>query len=247
MTFNFYSDLHIDDRVNTCILFGLEPDVALTLTLKDLIEFNSKTIVLAGDIADFKIYKLFKIIETICKLNYPNKVIFVPGNHEYYYSTFKNTNKYFAKLSEQIENLEFLNNSMTEVDSIHFYGGTLWGNFNDIDDNFLTKYPINDFYFLTDMKIFKDSQQEFLTNLKSFNDLDVPSENKIIVTHVPPVPALKNPNFNNERDRYFTADLDLSGIDAKTWIYGHTHSNISTQIDGINFLSNQKGYRHENI
>jgi len=209
-------------------------------------------LILAGDIGfPFSdIYKDF-LIEINNKFK---KVFLITGNHEFYNSE-KNKEKTMEEIDDHIgniitqynlNNISYLDNSYEDYQGIRFYGTTLWTKISD--PNFLT----NDFTYIKDMSI--DLRNELFEN--SCDSIDnLINESKlpiVVITHHVPSYKLIDPIFTSNRHKpynqcYFTDCEKYFKEPIKAWIYGHTHKESNTEINGIKFLCNPKGYPNENL
>src|SRR5690606_31160967 len=83
-------------------------------------------IVLAGDI--HLGLKSINIAEEFQK-KYGFPVIFVAGNHEFYYSDIDNMLNEFRIAAAEMDQVYFLENDVVEIKGVRFLGCTLWSNF----------------------------------------------------------------------------------------------------------------------
>ena len=70
----------------------------------------------------------------------------------------------------------------------------------------------------------------------------------VVVTHHGPSPACQHRDFPIDAlAGAFLSDLDPLFDPARVslWIYGHTHSNLDTQVRGVRLVANQPGYPGE--
>ena len=90
---------------------------------------NGDVLILAGDIITFKNYEPFK--ELLSEWNKP--VLFVAGNHEFYTQSpmRKEADDFNTWLSNNLPHVTFLQDEEISIDGIHFFGGTMWTDFNN--------------------------------------------------------------------------------------------------------------------
>jgi predicted phosphodiesterase len=74
----------------------------------------------------------------------------------------------------------------------------------------------------------------------------------VVITHHVPSYKLIDPVFTTNKYKpynqcYFTDCEKYFKDPIKVWIYGHTHKESNTEINGIKFLCNPKGYPNENL
>jgi predicted phosphodiesterase len=216
------------------------------------IKVEADILVLAGDIGYpySGIYREF-LIDMNKKFK---RVYLITGNHEYY-NCGKNMNASMEEIDEEIiriiknnnlNNICYLDNSYDDYEGYRFVGLTLWSKINN------SLYLINDFTKINEMNVelYNDLHEigcEFLDYITK----EVSSKPIIIITHHIPSYNLIDPVFRTEEynkynqcfasncEKYFREPI-------KVWIYGHTHRNRETEINGIKFLCNPKGYPSEN-
>lgn len=237
MDFQIVSDLHIETE-------DTDPD-----PLKYITPVCDK-LILAGDIGTFYKYnQLYKFIEKICK--YFKVVIYVLGNHEYYYCKDSEKMNYFQikeliiKLKNSITNLYILDKSSLTINDFCIVGCTLWSNLQLNLPKFIVKihgmtsesylkHYINNIHYISYMNNYCKEK-----NLKL-----------IVITHyVPSYNLLCNYKKENKYASLYASNLDdfIRSSNIHTWIYGHCHYNSNKYIGNTNMVSNQKGKPKDNI
>lgn len=231
MTFQVCSDIHLE--------FILEKTEYLEKLLPPIGDY----LILAGDI-DYA-ENLDEVFE-YCS-NKWEKVIFVPGNHEYYGTYIDMGNIIMKELCESY-GIILLNPGIYEIDNYYIIGATLWSNpiaseLRNIICN------INDFSYINDNDI-SDHVERHKRELKFILDSieNAPKDKEIIViTHF--VPDLETARLDGSKlTSYFGTNIThLVKRKIKAWIYGHSHINTSTIINGIQLISNQIGYEENKM
>lgn len=140
------------------------------------------------------------------------------------------------------------------IDGVHFFGGTMWTDFNGGDRRSMeiAGDAMNDFRLInTGGRSFRpvDSvvlHKRFVTKLVSWLNKDL-SGPRVVITHHAPVVNSKTqyrasplmPAFNSldMLDTIQTFQPDL-------WVYGHTHECDDQTVGLTRVISNQLGYRH---
>lgn len=212
---------------------------------------DADILVLAGDIGyPFSgIYKEF-LIDMNSKFK---KVYLITGNHEYY-NCGKNKDYSMEEIEEQIDriikkhdlkNICYLDHAYDDYEGYRFAGLTLWSHIYD------KNYLINDFTEIKEMTVelyneLYSMSSEFLDDIITDNSKPV-----IMITHHMPSYNLIDPQFRTEEynkyNQCFASECEKYFKDPiKVWIYGHTHKSKETEINGIKFLCNPKGYPSEN-
>jgi predicted phosphohydrolase len=231
------SDLHIE-------CFDHTPDPLLFVTP------SADIIILAGDIGS--IYKIKQLTEFLIKMcKHFKHVIYVPGNHEYYYihgHEPKTLDKLHLILCDiRIDNLTILSNSSLMLnDNVCIAGCTLWSeltinlpkfivNIKDITDGLYRKMYKNDVKFIDD------------TINKCSND----GIRLIMVTHYcPTYKVLEGSSRKEKWHSLYASDLNnmLYKNKVETWICGHVHTNFDFYTKGgTRIVGNQKGKDKDNI
>lgn len=230
-----YSDLHLEFQSGWAIPTSIDADL----------------MILAGDIITFKDYSpLAKFL-----VNWSKPVLYIAGNHEYYTRTPWNEEKSMFKqwLTAYHPNVTLLCDEAIIIDGVHFFGGTMWTDFNggDMQAMEIAAYQLNDFRMIKnpDFSPFEPSNtlqlhERFEKKLLKWLETDLLGPRVVISHHVPVIkPCTKFPNspltpaFNS---------LDMMDIINKyqpaLWIYGHTHECDDHQIGKTRIISNQRGY-----
>ncbi len=252
------SDLHLEG------FFGRDEEtLAIDFLPKDDRDADS-TLVLAGDISS-QPEQLIKFLAVVVKRF--ERVLFVPGNHEYYKHHFHQWN-----IDMERHLLPFVNDglmfatdgiSASDRDGCRFIYGTLWGDGGPtLQDQAKTGFYLNDFRLI---KVGSDGFQRFTVqdmmaqyqNAKRMigDLLEVPFDGKkIVVTHHLPSRRLVSQRFwpgdgSDGANGGFVGNCD--DILAKTetapalWIHGHTHDTIDTSLWKTRIVCNPAGYRGE--
>jgi hypothetical protein len=239
MRLAYFSDLHLEFRVQqphlNYPLLRWGPDLE---PLKGQVD----ALLLAGDIGDADQHCDY-VRQALDFLEVP--VIGVPGNHEYYGSSFPNPS------------ISDLDRSQVVLDGIRFLCCTLWTDFNCFGDrSFVMQIApkiLNDFQVIRGM-----SPQVMLNEHQTsrhwlLETLREPFGGKtVIMTHNSPHTAARNRNhpFDMKSACFVTDCNDVlnaavaAGV--TTWIYGHDHYTQSVDMgDGLWLRSAQVGYPGE--
>ncbi|MCH2038569.1 MAG: metallophosphoesterase, partial [Rickettsiales bacterium] len=209
-----YSDLHLEFGEP----FSLPP------------ETDADVLVLAGDIIVFPHYEPLAAV-----LNSWNKpVLYVSGNHEYYKSApILEAEAHFSTwLSSHYPQSHFLRNEAVIIEDTHFFGGTMWTDFNGSDPLSMetARHQMNDFRLIE----WQDGQrlkpqytvtmhQAFVRRLKAWFEQPLDG-NRVVITHHAPI---INPNTQYKESPLQPAfnSLDMlkmmEDYQPRLWIYGH--------------------------
>lgn len=190
-------------------------------------------LILAGDIC---LHRQISKSLNLFASKYP-RVIYVPGNHEFYDSSLQEVYAFLSNLN--IPNLSILDNSSIELEGHRFLGSTLWFP-NDVD-NFLYKQNMADFHYINNFStsVYDKSQEsrDYFNNNISKGD--------IIITHHLPSYQSVHPKFKNSQlNRFFVYPLDDIILEEKPalWFHGHTHSSLDYQLGETRVVCNPFGY-----
>jgi predicted phosphohydrolase len=238
MKFQIISDLHIEK--------GNHPKNYIT-------PHENATLIVAGDVGRIENYdKYVETLQWMCDSF--EKVLIVPGNHEYYSEnprlTYNKINKIFRKLEAKFDNLRFLINEDLILGKLVIFGSTFWSYcphqyFNNIpiyneDGTLITSGDYNGFHQSSQRAL--ESRIDYCTRMKF--DL-------LVITHHAPTfyETLGSKHRNSEDTKNYmycsSSDLLLKNSVIKYWVYGHTGYNgtydklVSNQVDLQNF-SKQK-------
>lgn len=245
------SDIHLE------FFKKYQVDIMIKKVNEVMLKYNNiiedKILLLAGDICTIKNDNLVYFLENI--QNMFAKIIYVPGNHEYYGLSITEGNRLLKekieKLNESNNNIILLNNGSHYDDKheILIIGTSLWSNLaHNNYDIILAKYMINDFRYIQDFKP-QDYLDMFNSNLKFLereleNNRDT---NKIIITHHMPSYDLIAEEYKGEINVCFASDLNyLFNSSIKAWIYGHTHCPTEKILNDTLCKCNPIGYKGEN-
>ncbi len=201
-----------------------------------LLDSPSDIVVLAGDICQIHGHEnlWLEIMDRFCQLY--QYVIYVKGNHEYYYSNFQYVDNFVANNIDYLpeySGLYDLDTRAVQINGVTFRGGTMW--FPD------SGYDPNKMY-MQDFAVIKDLEPEVYERHQDFVENVTVSLNKndVVVTHHLPLPACIAPQFEDSPlNRYFMADMTNNLVENKLprlWINGHTH----TPVDHIHTMGKSK-------
>jgi hypothetical protein len=191
------------------------------------------------------------------------KVIYVPGNHEFYHHDF---NQWANILRQEVTKLgvsntwsPFENVGVTVLDGVRFIVGTLWGEGSTRPEYAaLMARGIADFHVINkgQQRLTVDMMMQFSDWHKKeiFRYLNEPFEGKtVVVTHHLPSYELVADRFLGSaiNGAFVTECMDLmtGDIVPDLWLHGHTHDQIDKVIERKDFklrvVVNPAGYRNE--
>ena len=237
MLLRVVSDLHLEFQYEYDFVDSLTPHMDTDL---------DSTLLLLGDI-HVGIGAVPYLDEMSKRFKY---VIYILGNHEFYYNSFYDLRNRLLDKTSYIPNLYLLENEMLILDDQKFVGCTLW---TDIDKG-REGSIVNVSNGLNDYHLIKSDHGRKLTTRETIEAHEYSieylkehvDEDTIVLTHHAPIIGLSDPQFKRSPiGSGFESDLmDLIfEVRPKYWLYGHTHFNKGeSHIDNTVLLSNQLGY-----
>lgn len=229
------------------LLSDLHTEFRLPYKIQSFAQYRGEDVlVLAGDIASGSTNTM-DVIKFFLDQGFP-KVIYVPGNHEYYGTGFDEFN---AKMENKCFNTPgayYLNPEKVEIDGVLFVGATLWTNFADNPfSQSAAKRGINDFRMIRDFDVNRCAK----TYYEHFDFIKQSYEQRggrkvVIVTHFLPAreciaPRFRGPDLIND---YFANNLGeyISTMSDTTWLFGHTHDATDIMLGDTRVVANPHGY-----
>ena len=242
MRIQLVSDLHMEFLSRLDHLPGFKEH--------SFVHINSEAdvIVLAGDCANGGM-SLRLASETARQAGRP--VIWLPGNHEYYNQYFDELNEKFLRAAE--DGVHILMNRQVIIGDVRFLGGTLWIDFNLMNDKdgAITQAAcwLNDFSVIRQLDTYRFSPADSLAEhekTRAFlqDALDTPFDGKtVVVTHHAPHEKSINPRFKgNLLNPCFASNLEPLLDKADLWLHGHMHDSVDYQLGRCRVVANPRGY-----
>lgn len=207
---------------------------------------GAKVCICAGDFTVLGIPNAVDSFKELCRRF--EKVIYVPGNHEYYGSDPDTTERRLEQIKYIVSpNLTVLKTGDTYTyKGQRFIGGTMW--FVDKPEVHIYKNIISDY------KQIKGLYPWCFSHSNLFNVFlrENVQEDDIVITHHIPC-DVDTPNrwkvsptqhffLNDTCNRYISHS---DGVKPKAWIYGHTHDYHNYKAGRTQFICNPVGYISE--
>ena len=212
------SDMHID--INSWSKSNL------------LIKGSAELLIIAGDIAHNNYYAYMEYL-TLLKKNY-NKIIVVPGNHEYYGDDLNNSLSFLKEENDIVigNNVKYIYNNQI------FFLSTLWSAM-EITKKHLITNGLNDFHSIKNCS-FESYSEKYKTSLTFLNTIN---EDCVVITHHAPHNKLISPMFKHSQlNSCFCSNTNIHNPKIKYWIHGHTHCFMEKKIKDTIYLRNPYGY-----
>lgn len=177
------------------------------------------------------------------------KVVFVPGNHDFYGQTIENMNERLGLLD--IENLHVLNPGKVIIDDVVFLGATLFTNLLEQSPEIVNHvaHQLMDFKKIHGLtaELFTKLHRQDVAWLEKQLSLNA-GRKKIVLTHYLPSHLLVAETFLGSPLNYgFASDLDnlVESSLAQYWFFGHSHSSVHETLGKTRLLSNPFGYKRQ--
>jgi len=239
MHFDLISDLHIDFWEKPLVWEGLG---------------TSLIAVVAGDISrDWNtVYDYLLMLSEHYK-----HVIYIDGNHEHnmLLNFRENANLLYDRL-RPINNITYLHRSSIILDGTAFIGCNGWWTYDFAQPEYTTKQAYEKLLsmglqqeFLEEILFTAKEDSQTLVNCMKIFDNDPNIENVVVVTHTAPF----------IRFRWAPSDVDFANMartgssllpkclehnsnrKIRTWCFGHVHTEIDVEIDGIRYVCHPRG------
>jgi predicted phosphodiesterase len=219
----------------------------------DFIKANKENILaLLGDIGSPYDPKLEHFLGW-CSDNF-YKVLYVPGNHEYYTACghpHAVIQKELARLCSLFPNVIFLDNMIYDIENVRFIGTTLWTDIPSDKQNYIQRC-MNDYRLIyskhNTLMTPTDVSNEYLKNKMFIENNTIKGnmlDKKVVVLthHAPSFIETSPPQFKDSDSKYgFASQLTCNTGDIRMWCCGHTHYNFHHKHEGYELISNQIGY-----
>ena len=225
MRIQILSDLHLEH-------FGL---TKLTRFLR-WVPVAGDVLVLAGDVGNpFEL--TFRAFFQWASHKFQH-VVYVPGNHEYYFHTIPETHAQINRVMSAFENVHVLNESVADIDGVRFVGATLWTKITDP-----TKL-VADFARIHDISV--DSYNELHQLHRQFFARELSADMVVVAVshHLPSWNCLRT---SRPYDQCFASESDDLVKNCRLWIHGHSHDPSDEHVGDVRVVSNPVGYPGERV
>ncbi len=228
MRLQVLSDLHLEfhsDGGRQLIESYLKPD-------------NVDVLIVAGDLATCGL-PTTGALHSLCKRYKNAHVLFVPGNHDFYHSSFGLVDTTLKSMEKAHDNLSILDNKAKKIGKFLFAGSTLW--FGASPEYAMYKPYMNDFKFIASFEdlVFKRNKKSI-----KFLKWHMCKDAIVITHHLPSWRSVPKRFKSSKLNIFYVCDLEKEIINKKPkmWIHGHTHSSCNYLIGNTHVVCNPFGY-----
>lgn len=191
---------------------------------------------------------------------FPGKVIYVPGNHEFYSGHVQRTLVKMQDASD--ERVMVLDRQSVVIDGVRFLVATGWTDLRATGNVPLAAWDarqrMNDYKKIRHKAAFhmwtpEAARDEAVRTLSWLREqLAQPFEGKTVVVthHAPSTESISgHPSSGTHLDASYVNrwDSELFGEGLDLWLHGHTHHPVDYTLMGTRVVSNPRGYPGENL
>ena len=243
MRVQILSDLHIEFDGNR--IPPLAPDAELIILAGDLAPVHTRRV---GDIAK--------------RWAGADRILYVPGNHEYYGSEIDIARRELARQCIQ-HGVTLLDPGAVTVNDGRFIGATLWTDFllegvaGEAWAHLEVGQGLSDF--TGTIRYHGGPDGRFTTREsarrhaehRAFIEAELKKAERsgltpVVITHHAPSPRCIRPWFENSRlNPGFASDLDalIARYQPPLWVHGHMHDPVDERLGDTRIIANPHGYR----
>lgn len=224
-------------------------DVHLEFSMLEPVATPADVVVLAGDIG-----KGAQGIEW-ARGAYPDKrIVYVPGNHEYY-GKQRQEALAMMRITARECDVHLLDDDELVIDGVRFLGCTLWTDFRLFGEAKQQMAMLNGQHYLNDFRVIHEGDRGHFSPAHSIElhekslawlegRLDIPFDGKTVVVthHLPSARSVVERFERNILSACFASELDRLFGKMDLWIHGHTHDNLDYEVNGTRVVCNPRGY-----
>lgn len=223
MNFQILSDIHTEFHADCGVSF-----------CEDLP--GGDCLIIAGDFCTWKDLSQPLHLLSIIEKKY-DRVLYVPGNHEYYGIEPSSC------ILPGTKRVSVLDNGFVQIDGRRFFGGTLW--FEEPPPQVEPlKRLFNDFLLIQGFEPWVYTKHFYF--LRLLNSHCRPGD--VVITHHAPSYRSVHPRYaGHPSNHFFANDLDelILALAPSYWIHGHLHTGCDYKLGHTRVLCNPFGYPYE--
>lgn len=229
-------------------VIGIASDLHLEFGHTFNIPDDIDVLVLAGDVCTGKTRHLFE--ELIDRAPSPiEKIYYVPGNHDYWFSSIEDTHSWLWDLSSLFPRfVPFITGGKPHdflTKDICVMGSTLW--YPDTPDCWFMQNSMNDFTYIEGFTPAIAIEE----NRRAHDYFEkAPKDTKLIwITHHLPSYQSCDPKYKGSRLNCYYVDPSMEKLierlQPSIYIHGHSHEAVQYKIRNTLVMSNPRGYPGE--
>lgn len=231
------SDLHLEFERKRNEKFSLSKNLLQELDV----------LILAGDISVGSQAFTSKYINRWQSKNKNLHIIYTPGNHEFYGSSFDRVNMNLYKSCQKRKNVHLLlNGNSVKINEVLFVGGTLWTNFHNNPIFMLEAHSsMNDYHVIKDFSPQKALKIHNRTLYNISESLLQEAQKKVVISHhAPSFQSIPEKYKSSSLSPAYYSSLENFILDRKIdyWFHGHIHDSMDYFIDETRIICNPRGY-----
>ena len=198
-----------------------------------LAKTKADVLVVAGDLGTVW---LRDALDKLCKRF--EHVVYTPGNHEYYASSWDGVKNVLRLAAEAHDNLHVLMNKAVTINAVRFVGTTLWFPYKEPSQ---TDYMLADFSYITGIKTWVDAENRRAIEFLAKN---VRHKSVVVTHHAPSRRSIAERFRGDALNRFFACPLDgiIEGKKPRLWVHGHVHGSFDYGLGETRVLCNPYGY-----
>jgi predicted phosphodiesterase len=223
-------------------------DIHLEFARFDPPATDADVVVLAGDIG------IGAHAVEWAAVTFPQPVVLVPGNHEYYGGHLKNTLTRMKRTAEGTQ-VRVLDGEAVVLGGVRFLAATLWTDFQLTRNPLLAQHEAQ--ARMTDYRRIRtaayrrlrppDTRAAHVAARRFLEQaLAQPFDGRtVVVTHHAPSDRSVSRRFRSDAhlNAAYASDLEgLMGREVALWVHGHTHDSLDYQVGETRVVCNPRGY-----
>ncbi|MCA3083118.1 MAG: metallophosphoesterase family protein [Rhodocyclaceae bacterium] len=183
---------------------------------------------------------------------FQGRVIYVPGNHEFYGFDFDATRERMQAVADSL-GIDLLDPGVVEIDGVVFVGATLWTDFelfgNREREMSIAKKGLNDFRVIKGFSPARSLTRHEEERAFIERELEKHRGRKIVVVthHLPSWQSVAERYRGDKLAAAFASHLDelIEREQPRLWIHGHTHDGFDYVVGETRVICNPGGYPDE--
>ena len=198
-------------------------------------------LVLAGDITVAREYEDLQRVFRPMAAKYP-RILYVPGNHEYYRSSPPEVTRNLARLATEMPEVVIPQNAAVVIAGQRFIAGTMWFRLDP------AAQPSK--RFMSDFSVIRDFEPWVYDQNAAFERVlatELAAEDVVVTHHLPSVESVPPRFMRLNMNAFFVCDMSayIHRGRPKLWIHGHTHDRCDYRLVSTRVVANPLGYPRE--